>query len=148
MPRLRLALVAWIAGFVVVIGVVAGFVVMTATSGDDAVVAVNPAVPTITDAGGPESEQAPVPPPPLGTESITPPASSRQAVVTPRPKPKPPRPKRKPIHASPRKPVGRGHDRISRPWDKCSPEGAHAFTSGHIYPLVCQDGRWQIEPFR
>jgi hypothetical protein len=143
--RDRLVLVAEVAGFVVVTSIVATFVLMAASSGDDGVAAPRPAVPTITDAGGPEpteAEPAPAPPPP--TDTIAPPAAGRQAeVVAPKPTSTPSEPTTTDPTSS-RLPNPDDDPPVARLWGRCSPPGSHAVTEKRHVPLVCLLGRWQL----
>jgi hypothetical protein len=136
-PRDTLVLVAKIAAAVVLAGVLVGFALMAARGGGgaDDVAVTDPAVPTITDGGGPPStddaQPAPEPPP----ETVAAPAVGTQtAVISPKkPKPKP-RPTATNLPGIP--------DRFEKPGGRCSPENAVAFTR-RFQPLVCQDGRWR-----
>ncbi|HEV7651219.1 MAG TPA: hypothetical protein VGP26_23970 [Actinophytocola sp.] len=135
-PRDTLVFAAKIATAVVLTGVVAGFLLMAAGAGGgggDDVAVTDPAVPTITDGGGPPStgdaQPAPAPPP------VTVPApavGTQTAVLAPKPKPT-----RRPTVTRPGLP-----DRFERPGGRCRPAGAVAFTR-RLEPLVCRDGRWQ-----
>jgi hypothetical protein len=152
----RLGLVAVVAGFVVVTGIIATFVLMVANSSGTGSAAPNPPVPTITDPSGPASTETqptnPAPVPPVAAKPIAPATVGTQTqVVKPKPKPKPAPPKPPPASSSsrpPSPPPGGGHDQIGRPFDRCSPEGAHAVTSKHHAPLVCRNGHWQFESTR
>jgi hypothetical protein len=117
-----------IAAFVVLAGLVGGFLLLAGNGdGDDDVAVTNPAIPTITDAGGsgPETSQQPTPPP---TTVVAPAVGTQTAVIAVKPKPKPtPRPSRNP--------------RFGRIGQSCPQQGAISFTKRYE-PLVCRDGRW------
>jgi hypothetical protein len=129
---------------VLLAGVLVGFVLMATGlvggKGEDDVAVTNPAVPTITDGGGPASTEAqPAPEPPR--ETVAAPAVGRQtAVLAPKAKPKP-----KPRPTATDRPII--IERLQQVGAKCSPEGAIAFAK-RFEPLVCQHGRWQRMPFR
>lgn len=143
-PRHRLAIVgrehrtlvlaAKIGALVVLAGVLLGFLLMAVGvgNGDDEVAVTNPAVPTITDGGGPPStdDAQPVPPPPPATVAA-PAVGTQTAVLAPKPKPTP-----RPTVTRPGLP-----DRFETAGKKCQPEGAFAFTRRYE-PLVCRNGRW------
>jgi hypothetical protein len=160
-----LLLIAEIAGLAVVTCIVAGFVLMAATSGGDAATT-RPAVPTITDAGGP-APTAPDPelalPPDLPEPpAIAPPTTTKTTkVVVPKPPPKPkPAPKPKPTppgqdddddgpgngngNGGGHDDDGDGDDQTAWPWSDCSPEGSRAETPKRHLPLVCRDGHWHF----
>ena len=171
LPRIRLAslrdrvpseerfvLAALVAAFVVVIGVVAGFVLIAANSGGGEKVAV-PQIPTITNAGDPGPvttiERAPErPQKPLVTTTTTTTTTTTSVqthVQVVRPKPKPPKPvPRPPQQPKPPKPPTStpppddGGVQTGVPYERCSPEGAKGVTKGHRIPLVCKDGRWHF----
>ena len=136
-PRDTLVFAAKIAAAVVLTGVLVGFVLMATGlgSGGDEVAVTDPAVPTITDSGGPPStddaQPAPQPPP----ETVAAPAVGTQtAVLAPK--------TRKPAQR-PTAPARPGFpDRFERLGTRCRPAGAIAFTR-RFEPLVCRDGRWQ-----
>lgn len=134
-----LVLAAKIAALVVLTGVLLGFVLMAAGvgSGEDDVAVTNPAVPTITDGGGPPStdDAQPVPAPPPATVAA-PAVGTQTAVMGPKPKPKP-RPTATSRPGRPGLP-----DRFERAGSRCQPEGAFAFTK-RFEPLVCRNGRWE-----
>jgi outer membrane biosynthesis protein TonB len=131
----RSMLVLKIAAVVVLSGIGIGFLSLAVSSGggDEAAVT-DPAVPTITDAGGPETtSEEHVPAPPQAATLPAPAVGTETAVISPKPKPKP--------TARPDKP-GRDNRkaRINRP---CSREGAVAFTK-RLEPLMCRNGRWDL----
>ncbi|MGH3880493.1 MAG: hypothetical protein ACRDSK_26005 [Actinophytocola sp.] len=155
-----LLLIAEIAGVAVVTCIVAGFVLMAATSGGDATTT-RPAVPTITDAGGP-APAAPDPelalPPDLPEPpAIAPPTTTKTTKVV-APKPKPPKPKPAPKPPPPDNDDDDGDDgpgngngnggdddgQTAWPWSDCSPEGSRAETPKRHLPLVCRDGHWHF----
>jgi hypothetical protein len=153
----RLALVAQLAALVVVLGVVATFVLVAVHSGDeDSEAAKHPAIPTISDAGGPEPtvskpqpthEDTTIAMPTVTTTTTATPAE----VVKPKPKPKPrPRPTGHPTRPvplprpTPPPPPDDGGVQTGVPYERCSPEGAKGVTKGHRIPLVCKDGRWHF----
>jgi hypothetical protein len=150
----RLALVAQLAALVVVLGVVATFVLVAANSGDEDSEAANrPAIPTISDAGGPEPTVSKPPPTHKDTTIAMPTVTTTTAtpaeVVKPKPKPKPrPRPTAHPTRPVPlpqptaTPPPDDGGIQTGVPWERCSPEGAQGVTKIHHLPLVCHDGRW------
>jgi hypothetical protein len=138
----RLVLIAEVAGFVVVTSIIATFVLMVANSGGQAA-APNPAVPTITDAGGPAATDVEPAPPPKETKAIPAPAVGKRAeAVKPAPKPKP-----KPAKPSPTSPSPAPPPQVvfADPFEQCAPEGARAFTERFHYPLECRDGRWRFD---
>jgi hypothetical protein len=123
----RFPFVLKIAAFVVLAGLVGGFLLLSGTGdGDDDVAVTNPAIPTITDAGGSGPETSQPPPPP--TTVVAPAVGTQTAVIAvkPRPKPRPGRDTR--------------FGRIGRP---CPQPGAISFTKRYE-PLVCRDGRWDL----
>jgi hypothetical protein len=154
----RLVLVAVIAGFVVVLAGIAGFVLFAAASGNGSAAPENPAIPSITDAGNADptttTEPAALPPPvtkpsakpstkPSATPSATP-SPTRAEVAKPRPRPATPT-SRPAVPTSGTLPVpGPGGGQVANPWDGCSPEGARASTPRFHLPMVCHDGRWHV----
>jgi hypothetical protein len=159
----RLVRVAVVAGFVVVTGIIAAFVLMVANSSGTGSAAPNPPVPTITDPSTPASTGTrpanPAPVPPAAAKPIAPSTVGKQAQLLepkPKPRPAPPKPAPSPPPSSsssqPPPPTGNGHghggDQIARPFDPCSPEGAHAVTGKHHFPLVCRGGQWQFASTR
>lgn len=148
----QLALIAQLAALVVVLGAVATFVLLAANSGgEDGDAAKRPAIPTISDAGGPEPTVSPPPPTHVDTTIAMPTVTTTTAtpaeVVKPKPKPKP-RPKpptarpHPPTLPGPTPPPDDGGIQTGVPWERCSPEGAQGVTKNHHLPLVCHDGRW------
>jgi hypothetical protein len=142
----RLVLIAQIAGFVVLLAGIAGFVMFAATGGNSAAPR-DPAVPSITDAGEPapvtttEPAESLTPRPPVSIEQ---PAAAKKL----RPKPAPSTPREPAPPAKPRPAPGQGGGiEIRDPWDRCTEEGAHAFTPRFHLPLVCQEERWRIMRF-
>jgi hypothetical protein len=140
----RFLFVLKIVGIVVISGIAVGFILLAASGvgggGDDAAVK-DPAVPTITNAGGSDGsadDGAATPAEPLVTGTMPAPAVGRQtAVITPKAKHKPARPPV--VHGVPFRP---GRDvRIGRIGHPCPQDGAIAFTA-KLQPLMCQDGRW------
>jgi hypothetical protein len=121
-----------IAAVVVLAGLVGGFLLLSGGGGgEDDVAVTNPAIPTITDAGGsgPETSQQPTrQPAPPPTTVVAPAVGTQTAVIAVKPKPKPtPRPGRNP--------------RFGRIGGPCPQQGAITFTKRYE-PLVCRDGRW------
>jgi hypothetical protein len=131
----RSMLVLKVVAIVVLTGIGVGFLLLAASNGSgDEVAVTDPAVPTITDSGGPETtSEEPVPAPPQAATLPAPAVGSETAVIAPKPKPKP--------TARPDKP-GRDNRkaRVNRP---CPREGAVAFTK-RLEPLMCRNGRWDL----
>lgn len=137
--RNRLVLVVSIVGFVVAVGLIAGFVLMVAQGGGTA--SANPPVPSITDAGNAESQGNPpiettTPPPTTTTTKAKQPVERPAEVVTPKPKPKP-----SPTTSSS---TSEPDVRFAEPYDRCAPEGAQALTPRYHYLLECRFGQWRF----
>lgn len=129
----RFPLVVKVAAFVVATGIVVGFLLLSGGGRDEAVR--NPAVPTISDAGG--SGEAPPPPPPSVTVAV-PAVGTHTAVIAPEPDEPEPKPTARP-KPTPRPP---GRDvRFARVGQPCPREGAFAFDP-RFEPLVCRNGSW------
>jgi outer membrane biosynthesis protein TonB len=154
----RLMSLALVAGFVVVIGVVAAFVLIASANVGEGVAVKVPAIPTITDTSQPETtttREAERPERPLlpATGISTTQAEVVKVPPKPRPTPKPQPPK--PVPAPPPQPAptvqppdpgpGPGPGPVEAdPYDHCAPEGAQAVTRHRHIPLVCRDGRWHF----
>lgn len=125
------------AGVLVVAGLVAGFLLVSGGDGDDEVAVTNPPVPTISDAGGAEPEQA-TPPPRPEVVVPAPAVGTQTAAITPKTKAKP-KPRPRPTIVRP------GRTQFERPGGKCADAGAFALTR-RFEPLVCRGGRWDRWP--
>jgi|SRR3954452_4492 outer membrane biosynthesis protein TonB len=150
----RLMSLALVAGFVVVIGVIAAFVLIASANVGEGMAVKVPPIPTITDSSQPEAPTTTREPerpqrPLLPATGIS--TTQAEAVKVP-PKPKPaPKPKPpKPAPGPPPKPVPTSHPGPgpgpveADPYDRCSPEGAQAVTKHRHIALVCRDGRWHF----
>lgn len=152
----RLVSLALVAGFVVVIGFIATFVLIAGANVGERTAVKVPAIPAITNVDEPATTTTERPPPPVIGSAR--PTVSQEAVVQPAPKPKPkPKPTPKPQPPAPPAPPtdnppqppdpGPGGPPKADPWDHCAPEGAHAVTKHRHIPLVCHDGRWHFVDF-
>lgn len=150
----RLVLLAQIAGFVVVIGVIATFVLIASANVGEGMAVKQPPVPTITNVGEPAPTTTTTEPAPPPVSQVAPPTvGSEVAVVKPAPKPKPkpapkpPAPPAPPTSTNPPPDPGPGKPPTADPYDHCAPEGAQAVTKHRHIPLVCHDGRWHFADF-
>ena len=131
--RDRFPLVVKLAAGLVVAGVLVGSLLLSGSGGDEQVAVTNPAVPTITDAGGSGSGTAEAPPRPAEPPPVSlaaPAVGTETAVIAPKTKPKPTagtRPGREP--------------RFARLGRACPRPGAISLTR-RGEPLVCRNGRW------